>query len=234
MYVPPMIHKFDYPNLTRIDGKPRMYVTDTGNLPSVTTILSATASEESKQALANWRTYVGDTQADAITKEACDIGTLMHENLENRLLRKQDHEGGMPMRVLARRMADSIQENAWPKIEEIWGQEVKLYYGGLWAGTTDIVGLYNGVPTIMDYKNSRRVKTRDDVEGYFTQGCAYALAHNQMFGTDIRSVAIFMCVRKDPKNLQYLEFSIEGDEFDHYQKLWVQKVTQYYTQLGAV
>ena len=138
------------------------------------------------------------------------------------------------MRVLARNMADVIQQNAWPRINEIWGQEVQLYYSGLWAGTTDIVGVYNGVPTIMDYKNSRRVKTRDDVDDYFMQGCAYALAHNQLFNTDIRSVAVFMCVRKDPKNLQYLEFNIEGEEFDFYRDRWVERVTQYYTQLGAV
>lgn len=234
MYVPPMIHKFVYPTLTRIDGAERLYATSSGNLPSVTTILSATEPAEKKEALANWRTYVGSTKADEITKEACDIGTLMHENLECRLLGKEDHFGSMPMRVLARNMADVIQANAWPNVNEIWGQEVQLYYEGLWAGTTDIVGMYNGVPTIMDYKNSRRVKTREDVDGYFMQGCAYALAHNQMFGTDIQAVAVFMCVRKDPKNLQYLEFNIEGDEFTKYRDLWVQRVAQYYQNIGAV
>ena len=84
------------------------------------------------------------------------------------------------------------------------------------------------------WTNSRRVKTREDVDGYFMQGCAYALAHNQMFGTDIQAVAVFMCVRKDPKNLQYLEFNIEGDEFTKYRDLWVQRVAQYYQNIGAV
>ncbi|AXC39210.1 UNVERIFIED_ORG: hypothetical protein [Escherichia phage CMSTMSU] len=44
----------------------------------------------------------------------------MHENLEYRLDGKPDHQGGMPIRVLARKMADKIQEEAWPRINEVW------------------------------------------------------------------------------------------------------------------
>ena len=228
MFVPPLKDIYKYPTLIRMDGEQRLYQTDSGNLPSVTTILSATASEEKKAALAGWRTYVGDTKADEIVKEACDIGTLMHENLENRLMLKPDHPGNMPMRTLARNMADCIQNSAWPNINEVWGQEVQLYYRGLWAGTSDLVGVHKGRPSIMDYKNSRSPKKKEDIDSYFQQGAAYALAHNQMFGTDINTVVIFMCVRKDPKNLVYLEYEVTGSEFDFYRDQWIEAVSKFY------
>lgn len=230
MVVPNIVHKYHYQSMNRIDGEIRLYQTPSGNLPSVTTILSATDSEDDKNALLNWRLAVGNDKADEIVNEACNIGTLMHENLERRLENKPDHIGSMPMRVLARRMADVIQENAWVNVTEVWGQEVPLYYPGMWAGTTDLVGTYNGEPAIMDYKNSRRIKTKDDIENYFMQGCAYALAHNLEFGTNIKKVVIFMCVRKDPKNLKYLEFEINNSEFDDYAIKWVTRVNEYYNK----
>jgi hypothetical protein len=230
MIIPPIVNRYNYPSMNRIDGEIRLYQTPSGNLPSVTTILSATDSELDKNALLNWRLAVGEDKATEIVQEACNIGTLMHENLERRLDGNPDHVGSMPMRVLARRMADVIQENAWCNVTEVWGQEVPLYYPGMWAGTTDLVGTYKGEPAIMDYKNSRRIKTRDDIENYFMQGCAYALAHNLAYGTNIRKVVIFMCVRKDPKNLKYLEFEINNSEFDDYAIKWVTRVNEYYNK----
>lgn len=232
--IPTLNLRFNYPDLLRIDGDERLYRTPTGDLHSVTTILSNTDSEEDKMALQNWRNFVGAAKAEEITNEAATLGSLMHENLENRIVGTMDLQGSMPIRQLARRMADCIQENAWININEVWGVEAKLYYDSLWAGTSDLVGVHKGTPAIMDYKNSRRVKTRDEVHGYFMQGAAYALAHNLMFGTDIQKVVVFMCVRKDPKNLQYLEFSVEGAEYEHFRDLWIHRVTEFYTKRGLL
>ena len=234
MYIPPLNQKYKYEALVRIDGAERLYQTVTGSLPSVTTILSATDSEEDKQGLANWRAFVGDKAADEIVNEACTIGTLMHENLENRLVHSSDNQGTMPIRVLARRMADVIQCNAWPRIDEVWGIEAQLYYTGLWAGTTDLVGLHDGVPAIMDYKNSRNPKDKNKIHNYFMQGCAYSLAHNLLYGTDIQKVVIFICVRKDPKNLVYQEFIVEGDEYHFFKNMWINRVTEFYKLRGII
>lgn len=228
MHTPPINECFEYPDIERIDGKIRLYDTTSGKLPSVTTILSATESDDTLAGLQGWRTWVGDAKADEIVKEACDIGTLMHENLENRLIGKSDHLGTMPMRVLARRMADVIQENAWPNINEVWSQEKPLFYEGLWAGTTDLVGIHNNEPAIMDYKNSRQPKAWDKIKNYRLQCAAYALAHNQMFNTNIRKGVIFVCVRKDPENLVYQEFVIEGADFDQAVDEWISRVDKYY------
>lgn len=234
MYIPPIVQHYKYLELNRIDGEQRLYEIPSGSkVPSVTTILSATESEENKQGLANWRSFVGDQVADEIMKEACTVGTFMHENLENRMIGEEDHQGSMPIRKLARRMADVIQANAWPKIPEIWGQEAMLYYDGLYAGTSDLVGLYEGEPAIMDYKNSRKPKSKSKIHNYFMQGCAYALAHNKMYGTNISKVVLFICVREDPKNLEYQEFMIEGDEFTDFCDQWITRVHKFYELQGV-
>lgn len=231
MYIPPIVNKYTYAGYERIEGgsEGRLYSTPSGNLPSVTTILSATSDDEG---LRKWRAAVGEQKAKEITLEATTVGTFMHENLERRLNGDPDHKGGMPIRVLARNMADCIQANAWPHINEVWGQEVPLFYEGLWAGTTDLVGMHNGIPSIMDYKNSRKPKTWEYIENYRLQLAAYALAHNQMFGTDINRGVIFICVRKDPENLEYQEFIIEGQDFDDAIAMWIERVEQFYTQRG--
>lgn len=226
MYIPPIIGRYEYPSYSRIHTEEgRKYNTPSGNLPSVTTILSATKNCEG---LKKWREFVGNEAADNITLEATTVGTFMHENLEYRLVGKEDHQGNMPIRVLGRRMADVIQENAWPKINEVWGQEIALYYEGLWAGTTDLVGLHDGIPSIMDYKNSRKPKTWKFIEDYRLQLAAYALAHNNLYGTDIKRGVIFICVRQDPKNLQYQEFVIEGKDFQDAIDMWIDRVNMYY------
>lgn len=233
MYIPPIVGRYQYVGYKRIEGGPegRLYATPSGNLPSVTTILSATSNDDG---LKKWREFVGEAKAREITLEATTVGTFMHENLENRLEGKPDHEGGMPIRVLARRMADKIQEEAWPKINEVWGQEVPLFFEGLWAGTTDLVGMHDGIPTIMDYKNSRKPKTWAKIENYRLQLAAYALAHNQMHGTEINRGVIFICVREDPMNLVYQEFVVEGQDFKDAIDMWIERVEQYYIIRGEI
>lgn len=228
MYIPKIVNKYNYKNMTNVDGTSmgRLYVTPSGNLPSVTTILSATSD---KEWLEKWRKYTGKEKADSITLESTVVGSFMHENLENRLIGKPDHQGGMPVRVLARKMADLIQEKAWPNIDEVWGQEVSLYYPGLWAGRTDLLGVHNGIPSIMDYKNSRKPKKWEHIQDYILQTAAYALAHNHMFGTDIKRGVLFVCVRNDPtNNLEYQEFIIEGEIFENAKIEWAERVEQYY------
>ena len=73
--------KYPYQELKKknIDGSRRYLTPDGGKLPSVTTILSATASEEKKASLENWRKRVGYAKAQEITTEAAGRGTRMHK-----------------------------------------------------------------------------------------------------------------------------------------------------------
>ena len=72
--------KYNYPTSSRAteDGI-RRYVLGETKLPSVTSILDATKSEEDKAALANWRERTGHKEAEAITKAASSRGSQMHE-----------------------------------------------------------------------------------------------------------------------------------------------------------
>ena len=85
-------------------------------------------------------------------------------------------------------MSTEMIENGLNKIDELWGVEVSLIAKGLYAGTSDAIGIYEGEHSIIDFKTAKKMKKREWIEDYFLQGCAYALAHNEMFGTDIKKV----------------------------------------------
>ena len=223
-------NKFKYEQIKRIDTpQGRRYATPDGEkLPSVTTILDATKTEESKQALQNWRKRVGTQKATEITTEAAGRGTRMHKFLEDYIKTGILTESGTnPYSMQARAMAESIVKQGLAKCTEYWGTEVPLYFPKVYAGTTDLCGVHDGSESIMDHKQANKIKKREWIDDYFIQLAAYATAHNELHGTKIRKGVIFMC---DP-NAIYAEFIIEGNEFDKYQNLWYSKLEEYYTKL---
>jgi len=236
MYNP---NKFNYKELRKenINGS-RKYITPDGHfVPSVTTILDATKSEEKKQALREWRQRVGEKQAQQITTEAAGRGTRMHKWLENHVKTGIAGEpGSNPYSKQSHLMAQQIIDNGLSKCQEFWGTEVSLYFPEVYAGTTDLVGVHDGSDAIMDHKQTNKPKKREWIDDYFLQLTAYALAHNEVFGTKIRKGVIFMCVApKEEKpgvwaKPEYQEFILEGKEFDHYTGLWYEKLEQYYKQ----
>ena len=217
-----IISKFDYRPLERIDHPSgRRYIVGEGRaLPSVTTILSKT---KDMTFLKEWRANVGEAEATRITTEAAGIGTSMHNNLEKYILGKE-----MAGNLISQILASVIIKEGLTKVNEIWGIEVGLYSTELYAGTTDLVGVHNGSPAIMDFKNSRAAKKKEWIEDYFMQLAAYALSHNEMYGTNIKKGVIMLATRA----AKYQEFIIEGDEFTHYETMWANKVCSYYDQFG--
>ena len=226
MYIP---DKFKYEPIKRIDTpEGRRYATPDGNkLPSVTTILDATKSEESKQALQNWRKRVGAVQAQAITTEAAGRGTRMHKWLEDYVKTGTiGTPGSNPYSIQSHLMATSIITQGLVKCNEYWGTEVPLYFPAVYAGTTDLCGVHDGSEAIMDHKQSNKLKKREWIDDYFVQLAAYANAHNEVHGTKIRKGVIFMC---SADNL-YQEFILEGSDFDKYSDIWFSRVEKYYEQ----
>ena len=210
-----------------VDGKRRYLTPDGEKLPSVTTILDATKSEESKQALNNWRKRVGIQKAQEITTEAAGRGTRMHKWLENYVKTGETGDpGSNPYSIQSHTMAHSIITQGMINCTEFWGTEVPLYFPKIYAGTTDLCGVHGGAEAIMDHKQTNKPKKREWIEDYFVQLAAYANAHNEVHGTKIRKGVIFMC---DPTSL-YQEFIIEGNEFDKYTDIWFKRVEQYYMQ----
>jgi genome maintenance exonuclease 1 len=214
-------------NRVEIDGKRRYATPDGDKLPSVTTILDFTKSEESKQALQNWRRRVGVQKAQEITTEAAGRGTRMHKWIEDYIKTGVLNEpGSNPYSIQSHTMAQSIINQGLVKCNEYWGTEVPLYYPKIYAGTTDLVGIHDGDEAIMDHKQTNKPKKREWIDDYFVQLAAYANAHNEVHGTKIRKGVIFMC---SADNL-YQEFILEGPEFVKYTDLWFNRVEQYYMQ----
>lgn len=221
--------KFNYKpvNRTSEEGK-RLYLTPDGDkLASVTTILDATKPEEAKKALMEWRKRVGKEKAQQITTEAAGRGTRMHKWIEDYITSDTlNAPGSNPYSQQSHKMASLIIENGLSKCNEFWGTEVPLYFPKIYAGTTDLVGVHDGSPAIMDHKQSNKEKKREWIGDYFLQLAAYANAHNEIHGTNIRKGVIFMCTA----DFQYQEFIIEGDEFDHWSNEWFKRLEQYYSQ----
>jgi len=224
MYNP---NKFKYEPLKRIDTpEGRRYATPDGNkLPSVTTILDATKSEESKKALMEWRKRVGPQKAQEITTEAAGRGTRMHKWLEDYIKTGVVGEpGSNPYSLQSHKMAQSIITQGLSKCNEYWGTEVPVYFPSIYAGTTDLCGIHDNAEAIMDHKQTNKPKKREWIDDYFVQLAAYANAHNEVHGTKIRKGVIFMCSAAN----EYQEFIVEGAEFDKYTDMWFKKCEQFY------
>lgn len=222
-----LTNKYDYPKLKRIQTSAgRQYVgEDEKPVPSVTTILSDTGD---KTALINWRKRVGEQEAQRISTESANLGTKVHNALEKYILQEEyEIKGNNLISIMAKRMVDSMLNEGFVNVNELWGTEVGLIAQGLYAGTSDAIGLHKGLPAIIDFKTAKKIKKREWIEDYFLQGCAYALAHNEMFNTDIKKVAILMVDRE----AEFAEFVIEGDEFDAYCEKWGNRVADYYSSL---
>lgn len=222
MYTP----KFQYTKLnqvTRTDGF-RTYGTPSGIHPSVTTILDATSD---KSGLIAWRERVGEEEANRIVKAAVGLGGLMHKHLEDYMMGLERPSGTNHVRIQAKKMADVVIEHGLCHVDEIWGIESPLYYPGLYAGTADLVGVFDGSPAIMDYKTARKMKTSDMIENYFLQGAAYLEAHNEVYNTNIDTIVIFMVDRE----FNFQKFVIKGKRLEDAKRKWLNRLDYWYNEI---
>jgi genome maintenance exonuclease 1 len=221
-----ILNKFDYKAINRkqINGK-RLYQTPDGNaVASVTTILDAT---KDKTHLIAWKKRVGEKKAQEIVTEAAGVGTRMHKYLEDYIETGEwPQPGSNPYAQQAHGMAEIVKTQALTDVDEIWGSEVALYMPNMYAGTTDLVGQYKGQPSIMDFKQTNKPKKVEWVVDYFLQLVAYAEAHNEIYGTNIREGHVFMCSRAG----EYQQFDVWPDEYEEWRNEWYNRVYQYYEQ----
>ena len=220
--------KFVYPASIRsvINGGRHYDINDT-KLPSVTTILQATQSPEKMAILAKWKQKVGEKKADEIRDDAAARGTVMHRIIEG-YVTGEGHVDLSPMGQAAGLMAQIVfKEGLKGRMDEVWGSEITLYYPDLYAGATDLVGVYEGQPAIIDFKQSNKIKKREWIEDYFVQLAAYAMAHNHVYGTKIQSGIILMCT----KNNYFQKFVVKDKEFQRYMWEWVRRVDLYLSRI---
>lgn len=223
--------KYNYTQLSResVNGK-RLYSCPTGEkVSSVTTILDKTKSEEKKKALMEWRNAIGAERAQQITTEAANRGTRMHSFLEHYVKDGSLKDAGTnPYSQQSRKMAEVIINSAFSNINELWGVEISLYYPGLYAGTTDCVGIWKGQPAIIDFKQTNKPKKKEWIDDYFIQLVAYSLAHNKLYNTEINSGVILMC----SQDYNYQEFELTPEEFAFWENEWWNRVTRFYKENG--
>jgi len=215
---------YEYPKSTRsLIQDERHYEIGSLKLPSVTTILQATQSDEKRESIAKWKARIGDAEADRIKNVAATRGTAMHLCLEYHLNSKGlldlTNEG-----QVARNMAEIIIKQGFGDLQEVWGNEVVLYYPDLYAGQTDLCGVYQNRESIIDFKQSNKPKKEEWVEDYYIQGAAYAIAHDCIYDTNIEQTVILMCT---PDNY-FQRFIVNGQRFKHYKSEWLKRLDSYY------
>ena len=220
-------NSYVYPKTVRtdIDGK-RHYDIDGGKwkLPSVTTILSATQSAEKRESLQRWREREGEDNAARIVARSGARGTAMHKiSAELRQGYLDQTEVGQQ----AHNMALQVIQKGLCNVSEYYGSEVTLYYPGLYAGQTDLVGLHQNELAIIDFKQTNKPKRREWIDDYCLQLAAYTMAHNYVYKTGISKGVIMMC----SKDNFYQEFVIQGLEMKKYMHQWLKRIDEYYEEL---
>ena len=165
----------------------------------------------------------------------------MHTYLENYVKDGVLKEAGSnPYSWASRAMAQTVIDQGLCNVDEYWGLEVPLYFPDVYAGTTDCVGIHKGAEAILDFKQSNKPKKEEWIDDYKLQLCAYAEAHNEVYGTNIRKGVVLMAVKPDTDDMGnvksdpvYQEFVIEGDDFEHWRQQWWRRVEEYYTLQSA-
>jgi genome maintenance exonuclease 1 len=216
---------YKYPSSTRslVEGQ-RHYDVSNEKLPSVTTILAATQSDEKKESIARWKAKVGENEADRVRDQAASRGSNMHLHLERHIL-GSGHKDLTDEGQVAGDMAQVIIDKGLCDLSEIWGSEVVLFYPGLYAGQTDLVGVYDYENSIVDFKQSNKPKRKEWIEDYFLQLAAYAMAHNCVYESEITQGVILMCT----PDKYFQKFQIKGREFIKYQHKFLERLDKYYS-----
>jgi len=217
--------KFNYPKSIRAyyNGQ-RLYDINSEKLPSVTTILNATKSERDKAKLEEWRKRVGAKAADQISKEALSRGSSMHDFLEKFILNQLNLDL-LGDNSLEKQMADQIIENGLRNdLSEVYGVEATQYYPGKYAGAADLLGVYMGKETILDFKTGNKPRRDEWNDEYYLQLGAYSLAHDKVYGTNIKQGVILLCT----KDLMFQRFIVDSERLKDCQKRFLEKVEQYY------
>ena len=223
-------NKFAYPKSMRSIYKgSRHYDVSGDKYPSVTSILAETKSQEDKDALNKWKREIGFKEAAIISKQSSERGTTLHQYLESILLNKMNGELLEEIN-LPKKMAETIIENGInEKINEVYGCEAVLYYDGdlKFAGTADaVVNSSENQIKILDFKQSNKPKKKEYsvINEYGLQLALYSIAHDNMFGTKIKSTEILMCT----PNLIFQKFEFKDQEFEKLKKDAMNRVEQYY------
>jgi len=216
-------NKYNYlegKQITDPDTGKRVYEISSYRLPSVTTILGATKNTEF---LTKWKAKVGEEQAERIKNVSSARGTSMHKFLES-FITDVGYDDLTELGQAALPMAKKIMEIGLAPVEEYYGSEVTLHYPGLYAGQTDLICNHNGMETVVDFKQANRPKKKEWIEDYYLQIAAYAMAHDYVYGSEIKQGVIMVCT----PDLYYQEFKVEGPELRSWKHKFLKRLDMYH------
>jgi len=224
-----LIDKYKYPSSSRANIEGLRHYTISGDeikLPSVTTILSETQTEDKIKSLERWRERVGLREAQKITRDAAIRGTAMHKYLED-LIRGERFLDLTEIGQQAQTMAEIIVERGLNDCSEVYGIEATLFYPNLYAGSVDLIANYKDKLSIIDFKQTNKPKQREWIGDYFLQMAAYGMAHDAVYGTSIEQGVIMMC----SKDGYYQQFVIEGEEFRDAKHKFLGRLDEFYSSM---
>lgn len=168
----------------------RKYQTPTGKqYPSVTTVLSILSEE----AIQKWRARVGAEEANKISHRAATRGTAVHEIIEKYLDNDPQFKEGYMPNIISDFM--DVKQILDERVGTIYAQECPLYSDYLKiAGRVDCVAEFDGKPSIIDFKTSRKTKKKSWIENYFIQESAYAIMWEERTGMPITQLVTIISV----------------------------------------
>lgn len=174
----------------------RKYKTPEGvNLPSITTVLSIL----SRESIAKWRARVGAAEANRISHRASTRGTSVHEIIEKYVNNDPNFKDGYTPDIIASFL--DVKPILDERLTKVYAQEAPLYSNHLGvAGRVDCVGIFDGKPSIIDYKTSMKPKRKDWIKNYFMQEAAYAIMWEERTGQPIvQLVTVISVDGNDPQ-----------------------------------
>jgi genome maintenance exonuclease 1 len=189
-----------YNDLEAVTGKKGRFYTDPeGNkYASVTTVLSIL----SEDAIRAWRARVGEEEANRVSRTASSRGTTVHNIIEKYVANDPDYaKGEMPHNIQTFKDIQPIIDEG---VTKVYQQEAPLYskHLGL-AGRVDLVGQWNGIDSIIDWKTSRKTKKKEWVSSYFMQCAAYAIMWEERTGQPIKQLVV--CIAGDEGPQVFIE-----------------------------
>lgn len=197
-------HKFvdlGYPDLiAETASSGRTYTTPYGKkYPSVTTVLSILSEDSIRE----WRQRVGEEEANRISSKAAKRGTNVHSIVERYLLNLPDYNAGFLPNIIDNfKSMKPVLDN---HIGEIYALEKPLYSDHLsLAGRVDCIAQFDGKISVIDFKTSRRLKSREHIEGYFIQESFYAVAFEERTGIPVSNLVTIIGV-DDEKPQVFIE-----------------------------
>ena len=168
----------------------RLYATPTGEkYKSITTVLS----NHNKQAIMEWRERIGAEEATKISTKAATRGTKVHKICEDYINNEIPELKMQMMMPDLKEMFFKIKPIIDEKLGDVYSQEQALYSHKLRiAGRVDLIGMWNGKLSVIDFKTSARQKEESYIQNYFMQCTAYALMFSELTGMWIDDIVVLI------------------------------------------